>query len=280
MSVLLNNVAVTAFQAEVKHLYQAEGANLTTLCRTRSITGKDASFPIYGKAIANEHLVGSDVKAQNTSRTPVVIAVKNFESAEYSNTFLQAQVNHDEVAEIAKMHMMAMKRRADQEVINALNASTTSLAVAADISGSTTDLTVDALRRAAMLLNRNNVPSEGRILLCHASGINNLLADDKITSADFNSLRALVQGQLDTFMGFRIVMIGDYDEGGLPKTGANRTSFAFHRNAVGCAVSVDMRSEVNYIPQKASVLTAVFHALGAKELDASGIVKITTQEAV
>ena len=279
MSINLNNLAVTEFDTLVKHLYQAEGANLTSYVRARRINGATAQFPVFGRSLAHEHIPGSPIPLQNPTRQAVTVTSRDWVVQEASNVFMQAKVNFDEVGEISKSIVMSIKRRVDQLVIDALNASTTTLTVANDISGTPRDLTVDAIRQAAFLLSRENVPMEGRTLLIHASGLKSLLGDDKATSADFVNVKALMTGEVNTFMGFRVVTLGDIVEGGLPKTGANRTCFAFYQQALGAIASMDLSTRVDFDPRLASYVATAMYSGNAVAIDNSGIVKITTQEA-
>ncbi len=279
MSINLNNLAVTEFDTLVKHLYQAEGANLTSYVRARRINGATAQFPVFGRSLAHEHIPGSPIPLQNPTRQAVTVTSRDWVVQEASNVFMQAKVNFDEVGEISKSIVMSIKRRVDQLVIDALNASTTSLLVSNEISGTPRDLTVDAIRHAAFLLSRENVPMEGRTLLIHASGLKSLLGDDKATSADFVNVKALMTGEVNTFMGFRVVTLGDIVEGGLPKTGANRTCFAFHQQALGAIASMDLSTRVDFDPRLASYVATAMYSGNAVAIDNSGIVKITTQEA-
>ena len=135
------------------------------------------------------------------------------------------------------------------------------------------------LREAAALLNTNNVPKAGRHLLMHADQLNNLLSETAVTSLDFASTRALVDGQVNQFLGFTIHTIGDMDEGGLPKDGSNdRTCFAWHESALGYAESISQRTEINYVPEKTSFLVNAILSAGSVAIDDEGICKITCRE--
>jgi hypothetical protein len=234
---------------------------------------------VFGRSLAHEHIPGSVVPLQNPTRVGVTVTSRDWIVQEASNVFMQAKVNFDEITEVAKSCVMSIKRRVDQLAIDAMNASTTSLLVANDISGTPRDLTVDAIRQAAFLLSKENVPMEGRTLLIHASGLKSLLGDDKATNADYVNVKALMTGEVNTFMGFRVVTIGDMVEGGLPKAGLNRTCFAFHREAIGAIASMDLSTRVDYDPRLASYVATAMYSGNAVAIDNSGIVKITTQEA-
>jgi len=64
----------------------------------------------------------------------------------------------------------------------------------------------------------------------------------------------------------------------LPKTGNNRDCFAYHKSAIGVATGSDVRTEVNYIPEKVSNLVTSYMSMGAVAVDTSGIYKVTIDE--
>jgi hypothetical protein len=114
-------------------------------------------------------------------------------------------------------------------------------------------------------------------MLMHASQLDALLGETEVTSSDFASVKALVQGEINTFMGFRFITIGDRDEGGLPKP-STRTCFAWHKDSMGYAESMAQKTEVNYIPEKTSFLVSSMFSAGSIAIDDEGIVKISCTE--
>ena len=89
----------------------------------------------------------------------------------------------------------------------------------------------------------------------------------------------MVNGQVDTFLGFKVVSLGDRDEGGLTKDGSNdRQCFAFHKGSIGLAENMSARTQINYIPEKTSHLVNAMFSAGATHIDAEGIVEITARE--
>jgi hypothetical protein len=153
------------------------------------------------------------------------------------------------------------------------------LTVANSIGGSNTNMNVAKLREAKRLMDKGNVPPDGRNILIHANGLSNLLSETSVTSSDFNSVKALVQGDINTFLGFTFHVLGDRSEGGLAIDGSlDRTCFAFHKDAVGYAEGLAMRTEINYIAEKTSWLVNEVFSAGAIAIDDEGIVKITCRE--
>jgi hypothetical protein len=52
-------------------------------------------------------------------------------------------------------------------------------------------------------------PSIQRYFLCGPNQISNLLGTTQITSSDFNTVKALAQGQLDSFLGLNLLLATD-----------------------------------------------------------------------
>ncbi len=216
MAQLISNAFVTLFDAEVKQAYQASRA-LAGLVRERNgVEGSTVKFPKIGKGSATIRVPQTDVSPLNVSYSQVTATMADWNAAEYSDIFHQAKVNFDERRELVSVVSNAIGRRMDQILLDALAASSTSLTVSNDIGGTDTNLNVAKLRRAKKLLDAANVPMEGRCIVISASGLEGLLGETQTTSADFNSVRALVSGDIDTFLGFKFVTIGDRSEGGLP----------------------------------------------------------------
>jgi hypothetical protein len=279
MAQAISNAFVQLFDAEVKQAYQGKRL-LSGLTRERNnVEGSTVKFPKIGTGYATLRVPQTDVTPMNVSYSQVTATLQDWNAAEYSDIFHQAKVNFDERRELVQVVSSAIGRRMDQLVLDALAASSTSLTVANSIGGATTGLNTAKLRRTKALMDKNNVPSEGRTILIHANSLENLLSETQVTSSDFNTVQALVKGDVNTFLGFTFVVLGDRPEGGLPVDGSlDRTCYAFHRDALGFAVGMAMRSEINYIPEKTSWLINGMFSAGAINIDDSGIVKLTTRE--
>lgn len=279
MAQAISNAFVQLFDAEVKQAYQAK-RQLAGLTRERSnVEGSTVKFPKIGTGSATLRVPQTDVTPMNVSYSQVTATLQDWNAAEYSDIFQQQKVNFDERRELVQVVSSAIGRRMDQLVIDALIGSSTSLTVANSIGGAATGLNVAKLRRAKALMDKNNVPSEGRTMLIHANSLESLLGETTATSADYNSVKALVSGEINTYLGFTFVTIGDRTEGGLAIDGSSdRIVYAFHRDALGFAVGMNMRSEINYVPEKTSWLINGMFSAGAINIDDNGIVKITTRE--
>jgi hypothetical protein len=280
MAISLSNAFVTLFDAEVKQAYQGKAMLVGAVRARRGVEGSTVKFPKVGRGVATPRIAQTDVTPLNVGFSQVTLNLQDWNAAEYSDIFSQAKVNFDERQELVQVVASAMGRRQDQLILDALNGSSTSLTVANSIGGANTNLNVAKLREAKRLLDKGNVPADGRHIIIHANSLSALLSETAVTSSDFNTVKALVQGDINTFLGFTFHVMGDRAEGGLPIDGSNdRTCYAFHSQAIGYGEGIGMRTEINYIAEKTSWLVNEVFSAGAIAIDDEGIVKITCREA-
>lgn len=278
MAQQLSTAFVTLFDAEVKQAYQGT-AVLRPAIRVRSgVEGSSYKFPKIGKGVAQVRIPQTDVTPLNVSYGQVTATLSDYIAAEYSDIFSQAKVNFDERSELVKVVASAVGRRQDQLILDALVAASTSNTVASSVGGANTNMNLDKLLAAKKALDAKNVPMDNRHIIIHANNLAGMLGETKVTSSDFNSVKALVNGELNTFLGFTFHTIGDRDEGGLPLSSGDRKVYAFHRDAIGMAEGIAPKTEINYIPEKTSWLVTSLFSAGAVAIDAEGIVEITCDE--
>lgn len=278
MAVSISNAFVTLFDAEVKQAYQAESVLRNTVRLRTGVEGSTHKFPKIGKGVAQVRIPQTDVTPMNVSYSQATVTLSDYIAAEYSDIFNQAKVNFDERSELVQVVSKSIGRRADQLIIDALAASGTSNTVASSIGGANTNLNLDKLLAAKKAMDAGNVPMEGRHILIHANNLSALLGETEVTSSDYNSVKALVAGDVNTFLGFQFHTIGDRDEGGLSISSGDRVVYAWHQQALGMAEGMGIRTEINYIPEKTSHLVSSMFSAGAITIDAEGVVAITCDE--
>ena len=282
MSTNLSPAFVQLFEAEVHQAYQG-AAVLRGAARTRTgVVGDTVKFPKVGKGSASVRTPQTDVVPINGSFSSVSVSLTDFVAAEYSDVFNQAKVNFDERQELAQLVGNAIGRREDQIIIDALDAASAGSTVAKTVvttgAATASNLNVGKIIAAKKALDAKNVPATDRHFIIHANNLAGLLGDERAISSDFQTLQALVGGQINQMMGFTFHIVGDRDEGGLPLATADRTCFAFHRSAIGVGVGIAPKTEINYIPQKTSFLITAMLSMGAGAIDVDGIVDVICEE--
>jgi hypothetical protein len=282
MAQSITNAFVTLFDAEVKQAYQGESSLLGCVRLRQGVQGNTYKFPKLGKGSATARIPQTDVTPLNVTYSQVTATMSDYNAAEYSDIFHQAKVNFDERQELVQVVSKAIGRRMDQLILDGLDAASSPSTVAKTVvtsgSAAASNLNVGKLIAAKKALDANNVPFDDRHIIVHANNLSGLLGDERAISGDFATVKALVAGEINTFLGFRFYVIGDRDEGGLPLSTNDRTCFAFHRSSIGMAVNMNQKTEINYVPEKTSFLVNSMFSAGAVAIDDEGIVKITCDE--
>lgn len=152
--------------------------------------------------------------------------------------------------------------------------------IAADFesSGTNTGLTTAKIRRAAKMLNAQGVPNSDRTFVTSATGLEQLLGTTQVTSSDYNSVKALVSGEIDTWLGFKFVVLPD----GIIKVTSNIADyFAFHKTGVCFGMleelflRIEERADKSYSKQVYYELSA-----GAGRLEEAKVIKVRGDESV
>lgn len=153
-------------------------------------------------------------------------------------------------------------------------ASTVVLPSSQKIATGSGGLTLVKLLQAKEILDGNEVDDEDRFLVYSAKQGTNLLSTTQITSADYNTVKALVQGQINTFLNFTFIRSER-----LAKVSTTRRCIAFQKNAIGLYFPMEITSRVDERPDKNySTQVYVDMALGAARVEEEGVVQIDCTE--
>lgn len=135
---------------------------------------------------------------------------------------------------------------------------------------------VDKLIEVKTLMDKADVPEEDRYMAVSAADLKNLLKDQKATSVDYATVRALVQGQIDTFMGFKFVRISDkvWTAAGID---AN-VAVAFHREGLKLGIGQDIITHIDERPDR-NYATQVYSEInfGACRMDENKVVQVKSK---
>ena len=139
-------------------------------------------------------------------------------------------------------------------------------------------LTVNKLLAAKKILDNNDVDSdEPRYIAITGTQLQDLLKEDKVTNADYNAIRALVRGDVDTFLGFKFIMIStsllDTDASGY------RRVICWAKNGLGLAIGADITTDISIRTDK-NMATQVYANIGcgASRIDEDKVIEILCLE--
>lgn len=284
MSKFLTNAAVIAFDNEVKHEYQ-EAKLRAAVTNRMGVVGESYKFTRMGKGLANQKATAADVTPMDISHDRQTAVMTNWNAPEYTDIFDQQEVNFDERQELATTIASAIGRREDQIVIDAMNAVTFAATNdqnpdtgrVFDVSA-TANFSLDLLRSASSHLNDIEAEMGQRHVAMKAAALEQLLKDEEVTSSDYNVIKALVNGDVDTYMGFKFHIIGTRAEGGLPGVTTDEIAFAWHTPSVGLAIGLDMKTSIDWIAQKTAWLCNGMFKAGAVAREPQGIIKLLYDE--
>jgi hypothetical protein len=138
------------------------------------------------------------------------------------------------------------------------------------IAGTPSTLTFARIRLAKRILDLEDVEMEDRYFVVNPIGLEQLLGVTEATSSDYNAIKALIRGEIDTWMGFKWIT-----HTGLPVSGTITTCLAYQRYGV-CTVMgsqpmvrTDERTDLSYSWQLYYELN-----IGAVRLEESRVVKV------
>lgn len=280
MSKNLSSVARQEFDSQVKHAYQQAGKLRPYVTNRSGVVGDIYKFRRMGKGLANQKASQADVTPMDVTHNLINCILENWNAPEYTDIFDQAEVNFSEQSELAKVIASAMGRREDQLIIDALGSIPASAGTALTaIAVGTAGFTVDKVRQAGAAFDGTGMGMDGRCIAWNKTQKQQLLGSTEATSSDYMNVKALVNGDIDTFYGFKFVLIEDREENGLPGGGtADATAYAFHTDAVGLATGIDIKTEINYVAQKTSWLANGLMKAGSVVRDAQGVIEIHSDD--
>lgn len=218
MSQQITTAFVNQFKANIFMGAQQKGSRLRPFVRVEDQKAVLAYYDGLGPTEVNE-LVSrhSDTQYVDSVHIRRAVALRNFTWADLVDNADKIVTLNDPTNAYVQSAIMSFGRKTDRLILeaglgNALTDVTggTSVALPAGQWVGATDgaalspLNTLTLRRVKSKFGINDVDDSERLHIAVAQQeIDALLGDDQVTSADYNTVKALVQGEIDTFMGFK-----------------------------------------------------------------------------
>lgn len=141
-------------------------------------------------------------------------------------------------------------------------------------TGAGQKLTVAGLRKAKQLMDAAEV-SEKRWFITNSKGLQDLLAVTEVVSYDYNTIKALVMGEIDTFMGFKFVRTELIQT----NTGNRKWHLAIADGALGLGISQDKMARAAEDPSASFAIRVYLEAtMGAVRIEDAGVVALDVDE--
>jgi hypothetical protein len=283
MSTQITTAFSQQFSTNVQLLSQQMGSILRAAVSEESVTGEKAFFDNVGSSAAVKRTSRhQDTPLVETPHDRRMVTLETYEWADLIDEADKVQMLIDPTSTYARAAAAAMGRAMDDSIIAAATGSAltgktggTSTALTQTIANGSADMTVAKLIEAKKKLDDGSVdPSIPRHIVVGPDQIEALLGTTSVTSSDFNTVKALVQGEIDTFMGFKF-----HTSTRLSKSGNIRKCFAYAEDGLKLAVGKDVMSEIERRADK-SYSTQVFYcaSFGATRMEEAKVVSIDCDE--
>ena len=287
MSNQITTAFVQQYSNNVQMLSQQKGSLLRSAVDVETVIGKNSFFDQVGSALAVKRTTRhADTPQMDTPHARRRVSLVDYEYADLIDNQDKIRTLIDPTSAYASAAAYALGRAQDDEIIAALSGTaytgeTGSTATALPASqkiteGGTNGLTIAKLRSAKEILDAASVdPSIARYIAVSPKQITDLLGTTEVTSSDFNTVKALASGDVNSFLGFNFVVSNR-----LPIASSKRGCIAYVQDGIALAVGKDSTARIDERADK-GYATQVYYsaAFGATRMEEDKVVKIEAHEA-
>ena len=288
MSTQITTAFVEQYSSNIQMLSQQKGSILRDKVRLESVTGKNAFFDQVGSVTATVRSTRhANTPQSDTPHSRRRVSLVDYEFADLIDDLDKVRMLVDPTSTYALAAAYAMGRAMDDAIIAAAtgSADTFPLGVSTPVvlpasqkivEAGTAGLTIAKLRQAKEIIDLADVdPSLPRHIIVSPKQISDLLGTTEVTSSDFNTVKALAQGDINTFLGFNFIVSNR-----LAIATNKRKCIAFVSDGIGLAVGKDSTARIDERADK-GYATQVYYsaAFGATRMEEDKVVKIQAYEA-
>lgn len=296
MSFSVDTAFVNSYHGQLEHIFQQRGSKLRGTLREVTQNSEYDYWDRIGTATVNaittRHGDTPHNEIEHTRRRNQVIG---YDTNEYFDNQDKLRMIIDPKSGYAEAQAFALGRKMDDVIIAALlgkaysgKAGGSELDFSADNGqevavdyvesggAANSNLTIGKLRRAMYLLEANDAIMDGEPvhIVAHPSQKQALLRTTEVTSEDYNTVKALVNGSVDTFLGFKFIWTTR-----TTSSGGYRQALAYPASAGLLGVAENINVRIDELPTKRYSYqvysTATF---GATRMWGEKVVKILCDE--
>lgn len=285
MSFEITTAFVKQYKANIQLLSQQKGSVLRACVREEPIVGEIGYFDQIGATTAKK-------RTTRHGNTPLIstphdrrkVAPVDFDWADLIDSLDKVKLLNDPTSSYAINAAYAMGRAMDDEIIakflaTAYTGKEGAKAVAFPsgniVAVGTSGLTITKLLAAKLILDSNDIdPEIERFIACGAKQVGDLLNTTEVKSADYNTVKALAEGKIDTFMGFKFKMINR-----LAKSSTTRKCLCWAKDGVLLGINAEATGRITERADK-NYSTQVYYsqALGSTRMEEKKCVEIDCKE--
>ena len=286
MSNQVSTAFVQQFSANISMLSQQMGSILRAAVDVESVNGEKAFFDQVGSAAAvkktSRH---ADTPLVETPHSRRMVTMSDYEYADLIDDADKVRLLVDPTSTYSRAAAAAMGRAMDDEIIAAAlgtsltgkdGSTSTTLPSGNKIAHGSAGLTLAKLLEAKEKLDEGSVdPSIPRHIVVAPKQISDLLGSTTVTSSDFNTVKALAQGELNQFVGFTFHVSNRLTT----DSNGNRQVIAFASDGIKLAIGKEPQARIDERSDK-SYSTQVYYCqtLGSTRMEEAKVIEIACTE--
>ena len=303
MSFEITEAFVQEYASNIFMLSQQKGSRLRPTCRQESISAKAKAFDRIGKKTAQTRSTRhSDTPQNDTPHSKRWCYLIDKHDGDLIDDMDKIRVLNEPTSEYMLASMWALGRAMDDIVIDAADGAATtgedqsgsashpnSQKVVANDGSNHTNLNVNTLIQIKSKFGQNDVDDSLQLhIVVTQKQLDALLADDQVTSADYNTVRALVKGEIDSYLGFMFhrteqldnqasTLSADPSDGSVGSGGTDvngsRKILAYAQNSLILGIGKDMTGRISERSDKCySVQTYACMSVGSVRMEEEQVV--------
>ena len=287
MSTQVTTAFVNQFSSNIQMLSQQMGSLLRNAVDVETVNGEKAFFDQVGSAAAvlrtTRH---ADTPLIDTPHSRRMVTLSDYEYADLIDDQDKVRLLVDPTSTYARAAAAAMGRAMDDVIISAALGSaktgkdggtTTAFDTSNNqIAAGATGLTLAKLIEAKEILDSGDVdPSIPRYIAVSPKQISDLLNSTTVTSSDFNTVKALAMGEINSFVGFNFIVTNRLGVDG----SSNRRVFAWAMDGIKAAIGKEPTARIDERADK-SYATQIYYSmtLGATRMEEKKVVEVLCAE--
>jgi len=287
MSSQITTAMVQQYSNNVAMLSQQKGSLLRGAVDTESVVGKNSFFDQVGVATAQKRVTRhSDTPQMDTPHSRRRVSLVDYEYADLIDNQDKIRTLIDPTSSYALAAAYALGRAQDDEIIAAISgtaytgetgSTATPLGAGQAITESgTAGLTIAKLRSAKEILDLGNVDASiARYIAVSPKQITDLLGTTEVTSSDYNTVKSLANGEVNSFLGFNFIVVNR-----LALASSKRLCLAWAMDGVKLALGQDITTRIDERSDKGyATQVYVCQSIGATRMEESKVVSIQAHEA-
>ncbi len=280
MSTQITTAFVQQYKTNLLILAQQKGSRLRNTVRVESVKGTSAFFDRLGSTSAVQRTTRhGDTPLIDTPHSRRRVSLTPYEWADLIDQADRVRFLIEPTSDYATNAANAMGRTMDDIVIAAASGTaytgvdgSGTQAITLQVAAAATNLTLTKLLSAKEALDEGEIDDSDRYIVVSPKMMTSLLGTTEVKSADYNSIKALVQGQIDTFLGFKFITSNRLAAN---STANGHLALAYQRRGLILAIGEDIKTEIGPRADKSySTQVYVSMDLGATRVEDAAVVEI------